>query len=119
MPDQSGSGPDFGYNTAQMIAVDTKIVRGIVDSSGLVLFYGLAFLAYFQAESRERGNRVRQHHSHGLRRDACLVQSKVPSLGIRMVVLVGLPALSLNDVLLGTAGIPRCAPPEDKLKSAN
>jgi len=54
---------------------------------------------------------VRQHHSHGLRSDACLVQSKVSSLGIRMAILVGLPALPFNDVLLGTTGIPRRASP--------
>ena len=45
----------MGYNKAQMIAVDTNIVRGVLGSIGLVLFYGFAFWRIFK---RNPGNKV-------------------------------------------------------------
>jgi hypothetical protein len=76
-------------------------------------------LAYFQAEFRKQGNPVRERHSHCLHSDARFVQIAISSLGIKVDTLVGPPALPFDDVLLGTAGIPRCAPPQDKFKSSN
>jgi hypothetical protein len=72
-------------------------------------------LVYFQAEFRKQGNPMRQRHSHSLRSDARLVQIAISSLGNKVDTLIGPPAWPFNDVLLGTAGIPRCAPPRGKL----
>src|SRR6266550_8596819 len=107
MPDQSGSGPDFGYNTAQMIAVDTKIVRGIVDSSGLVLFYGLAFWHIFKWNP---GNKVIECGSITLMvfvATLALFKAKFPAWVLGWLFLLVF-LLCLLTMFFLVPGIPRC-----------
>ena len=53
-PSRPGSGPNLGYNTAQMIAVDTNIVRRIIGSAGLILLDGLSLCRIFKSNPGEK-----------------------------------------------------------------
>jgi hypothetical protein len=55
-----GSGPNLGYNAAQMIDVDTNIVRKTVSSALLILAYGFYLWRIFKIFKSNPGDRFIQ-----------------------------------------------------------